>query len=362
LKLEWSVRDASQQDVSRIYDLATASFGSDPNSIPLNFSYGHLEWLFLQNPAGHFKACVAHVGEKLVGFYGVLPMRLYYCSKEIDGSLSMLTMTHPDYRRQGMFQVLASQLYRELEERGTILTYGFPNENSLPGFVSKLEWKHIGTLDLYVRPLRTTAIIQKFVNARWVSSAINTLSRPALSIMSAGKEKDFRIRGVKQLDSRANTLMVARRDKFRVQQIRDSAYLNWRYATCPDWKYHITIAENADELLGYLVLRIVQHAGFSGGMIMDLSIQPGRMDVALALVRGALVSSDEGGMDLVACLANVDRDIMQALRRHWFVRVPKRFGLKNWYFGARLNGGHLLPTIVNDPQSWFLTFGDDDVL
>ena len=362
MRVDWSVRESARDDLASIYELAKRTYGSDPKSISATFTYDHLCWQLLQNPDGPFRASVAHIGEKLVGFYGVIPAVLYYQGKKVAGSLSLLTMTHPDYQRQGILTTLASSLYKQLGEEGVAITYGFPNENSLPGLIHRLQWTHIATLDVYVRPLNVATVVGVVAKIPFIAPIAGAMLSPLFSRVSSNQQSGFMLRQVTQFDGRADSLMEARKGMYVVQRVRDCAYLNWRYVKCPDWQYRIVIAEDKADLLGYVVLRCMTQFGMSGGMIVDMAALPGRSDVLLALIREAVVLSLEGGMDLVACLIHGDTDIVQALRQSWFVKVPSRFGFKKWYFGARLNNGQLPAEQVNSSTSWFLTFGDDDIL
>jgi hypothetical protein len=49
------------------------------------------------------------------------------------------------------------------------------------------------------------------------------------------------------------------------------------------------------------------------------------------------------------------------LRRNGFLRAPRR-AFKEWYFGVRLNDDSVKPDQITDPENWYLTFGDTDVI
>ena len=85
-----------------------------------------------------------------IAFYGVIPCFIKSGDEIILSAQSADTMTHPEYRNRGLFVELALitfQLCRELNVR---LLFGFPNQNSLPGFVNKLGWKVAHTMDCFV--------------------------------------------------------------------------------------------------------------------------------------------------------------------------------------------------------------------
>jgi hypothetical protein len=360
--VEWDVREFSIDDLPALYDLAVASYANDPNTGPFTDPYEHFEWLLGQGPSGPVRGFVAHVGAKIVGFYGAIPVALYYQNNKIQGTLSLFTMTHPDYRRQGMFTLLAKSLYQQLGEDDVQETHGFPNANSLPGFVRKLEWSHIATLDVRLRPLNPIAIIKSKVPLPLIPQFFGGVLSPFFRRISTPKTNGFRLQAVERFDSRADVLIEARAKIHGIIVNRDSQYLNWRYADSPYWQYHIIIAENDQDLLGYVVVRCLESFGLTGGMIMDIAALPGHADVLNALAQEAAHYSLQQGMDVAVCLVHGSNEILTALRKNRFMKVPRRLGLKKWYFGARRNSGQVETAILTNPAHWFITFGDDDVM
>lgn len=74
-----------------------------------------------------------------IAFYGVIPTLLWYEGKSLLAAQSADTMTHPEYRGLGLFARLANHTYTLCKMEGVRLVFGFPNQNSLPGFLNKLK-------------------------------------------------------------------------------------------------------------------------------------------------------------------------------------------------------------------------------
>jgi GNAT superfamily N-acetyltransferase len=66
----------------------------------------------------------------------------------------MDTMTHPDFRGRGVFVALARACIEIAAARGIRVLYGFPNDQSYPGFVRRLEWGDTGGIPHWIRPIR----------------------------------------------------------------------------------------------------------------------------------------------------------------------------------------------------------------
>lgn len=82
-------------------------------------------------------------------YYGVFPMILSSGEKDILVAQSGDTMTAPDHRGKGLFVKLAQMTYQLAWEEQVKLVFGFPNENSFPGFKKKLNWEFHGTMQRF---------------------------------------------------------------------------------------------------------------------------------------------------------------------------------------------------------------------
>src|SRR4051812_11835714 len=85
--------------------------------------------------AGHVGYLVYNQQQEPVAFYGVIPTLVWYNGKTILAAQSADTMTHPEYRNMGLFKQLANLTYALCRQEGIRFVFGFPNQNSLPGFI-----------------------------------------------------------------------------------------------------------------------------------------------------------------------------------------------------------------------------------
>ena len=100
------------------------------------------DWAYINNPFGEPLVSIAIADDKVVGHYAVVPMNLESESSDLLGFLSMTTMVAVDYRRHKLFQRLAESVYDRIEKLSLpAIVFGFPNDNSAPGFIKRLGWK-----------------------------------------------------------------------------------------------------------------------------------------------------------------------------------------------------------------------------
>src|ERR1700743_8364 len=99
---------------------------------------------------------IEHVGylaydrELPIAFYAAIPCFLSVNNVKVLATQSADVMTHPDYRNKGLFVELALTTFQLCRELNVKLLFGFPNQNSLHGFVNKLDWQQTETMDCFV--------------------------------------------------------------------------------------------------------------------------------------------------------------------------------------------------------------------
>jgi len=99
------------------------------------------EWAYLNNPFGEPKVAISMHNKVVVGHYAVIPMNIENKDKELCGFLSMTTMVSLSFRKFGLFQLLAEMVYERIQCLDyPAIVFGFPNDNSVPGFKKRLGW------------------------------------------------------------------------------------------------------------------------------------------------------------------------------------------------------------------------------
>ena len=97
-------------------------------------------------------------------YYGVFPQIAEIYSKKVLCAQSGDTMTHPKHQGNGLFIKLAKLTYELAEKEGVKFVFGFPNNNSYPGFAKKLDWtfnEKINKIEIKVATLPLAKIAKK---------------------------------------------------------------------------------------------------------------------------------------------------------------------------------------------------------
>lgn len=113
-------------------------------------------------------------------YYGVFPIKMTVNNRCFLAAQSGATMTSPKHQKKGLFIKLASATYSRAAELGVELVYGFPNENSYPGFVKKLNWQFQGYISNHIWTNRTIPFCEISHRLKFLSSLYSSHVRARL--------------------------------------------------------------------------------------------------------------------------------------------------------------------------------------
>lgn len=340
----WTVREAVHEDLEEIRRLFSVVWGYNR---PLDFD----QWRYFNGPEGPCPALLALDGRKVIGFYTGLPTRMRLGPEVISGIQSMDTLTHPDYQRQGIFITLAEACYALAKGRGFEMIYGFPNANSYPGFVNRLNFDHCGDFGDWVRPIRPSGYL-RLPPALHKAANITALAWPK------GTSRGFDIQ-IGKPDQTALDLLLANwcKEPSLCCIERTTDWLNWRY--CPEaaHDYEWVTASRAGRVVAAGVWGVRNSSWDQNGdgrahLVELLGTDPAAVTAVLsriidrAWLRNAWI---------IETITNV-QSVTAALRRAGFVR-HRMAPFIVLSLTARMLGGS-----IHDHNSWRIMGGDIDTL
>lgn len=141
------IRQVALNDLSHLKPLVEVSFGRAADE-------AYFDWKYCRNPNGPVVGHEAIAADgQVAAFYGVIPERYLVNGDPIRVYQSMDTMTHPDFRRRGVFTHLAERTYQYLHDtEGACLLIGIPGPTSLAGYIKKLGWQQPLSFQLWFAP------------------------------------------------------------------------------------------------------------------------------------------------------------------------------------------------------------------
>jgi Acetyltransferase (GNAT) domain len=346
---------ARPSDLSRIAQflipLGGESFGERfPDGTVQDF----YRWKYFSNPLGEAIVGIAAVGDAVVSVVAATPKRIQLCGKTAPAYELGDFLTDGNYRKLGLFSRLIELVCREASNRDSSLIYVRPNDVSFPILVSKLAFHEGQRLDSrrFVLPSPTLsrktgvpAHLLRLSGMDWLckKGCIPNYSGGSVTVSSVerfGEETD-------QLWQRASA-------GYDFALVRDSSYLNWRYADCPT-PYKIWLAARNGETVGFLVTSADRASPTAA--VVDLFASIGDAEAVRALLARGLEDLLRSGVQLISTWTTqggTQSAVQKLLRRCLPLRRKQHLHLA---FRVLKTEEVTLPS---PSQKWHFTLGDSD--
>ena len=324
----------------------------------------YLRWQYLENPAGDAIVVVARSNSgELAGQYVVIPIWVRLGTGRVMGSVSLNTLTHPDYRGRGLFTRMAKEVYAICERDKISLTVGFPNKNSYPGFVRKLQFRHIGNANVLFQVLAPMKLLRKMPSvAGSPKYSPSNISDVAVAIPGSGRS-GIRIESLEfsECDSSFDEF-IDNRETQRFSVEKSSAFCNWRYRAVPTRRYLAFQALDGDHLLAMCVVRMRQVKGIECAFVVEFQVCAGQQGVEAGrhLLRVVMASYRSIGAVLGGMLVNPGAPEHEIAKSVGFREIPKRLLPHDAPIIVRKNDDRIEDRVF-DAARWSFTFGDYDV-
>ena len=311
-------------------------------------------WKYFGNPLGDAIVAIATAGGAVVSVVAATPKRIWISGKSILGYELGDFLTDGNYRRMGLFSQLIELACREADARGSALVYVRPNDVSFPILTGRLSFHEVQKLDArrYVVP----------------SQSLSRKTRiPASLLRITGMDSILKSRCIPRF--RPGTVTVAPVERFGEETdqlwqraskgcdfalVRDSSYLNWRFADCPT-PYKMWLAKRNGRAAGFLVTSADQSA--PSAAIVELFAETTDEEAVKALLATAVESLLNRGVKLIST---------------WTLQGPAQSAahqlLQRAFPFRRKQHLHLVCRILRPQeialpvpsQKWHFTLGDSD--
>lgn len=244
------------KDFESFDELCVLSFGERTNQdIRMH------KWMFDENPYnpnGHNLMYVLKEDDKIIGSDGLIPFELYVNGKIVIGAHSVKSMTHPDFKRQGIFRMMTENSVKNGRENGVDVIIGLANKNSYPAY-EKFGWPTLFEKEVFVRPINIKHKLKSKIKVGFIASFGNVVYRflDKLRMISKNSLKKLEAT-VSEYDAVPKFLeqyFDKYKDKYEVLIVREYKYLNYRYNKRSDVSYKTLVIESKNDKVGYVILR-----------------------------------------------------------------------------------------------------------
>lgn len=326
-----------------------------------------LEWRYERNPHGKSIRFVQALpdGEAVSG-YACNPRRVLSQGDPASAALMGETgdvMTHPDWRKLGLFSALDVAARERSRELGWPAIFGLPNQRSAHIFL-ELGWKEVGRIAQWTHLLQGGLEIVALRRAegrlaalcvpldRWRAQRARERLRRACGALRTEPLTSFPAE-VRELSRR-----VGRDFAWMVE--RDADYLRWRFLESPSGLHRcLAIRDAAGAFLGYSVVQLPR-SGERVGYLVDLLAAEAAARAAGLL--GALELLRSAGALVVRASAIRDSFWEEQLILAGFSTPSSalRRGRELSVILFAHDPAHPLSRAWLDASRWYLTDGDRD--
>lgn len=359
----WSIRMYKKGEEKQLNDLFCLVFQRQC-SLP------QWRWKFLENPAiAHLTNPLMPVVDRdgeIIGQFPLLPIRLKYQDNVFLVVESVDSIVHPAFRELQLLIDLVNFADKAAEQGGAALKFGFtsnPTYLSNPAYlVGKrlLRYKDLCLLPTLFRRLNWRLALQK--RFPWLptfcSRSVQSLSKGGyhafLACQAPYGQQRIVVREVPSFDCRIDSLWEKAQKRYTIMVIRDEQFLNWRYVRRPDDPHTILVAEQGNDILGYVVLKVKRERDATIGFVVDFLTLGESVDALL--LKAALRYFLSQRVDYVLCRVLREDPVWATLRRYGFWERPEFPPAPVLY---RIFSAQVDKEIVGEPQHWHLTYGDE---
>ncbi|MBL8862867.1 MAG: GNAT family N-acetyltransferase [Planctomycetes bacterium] len=324
-----------------------------------------LAWRYDQSPHGASLsfAQVAPDGQFVAG-YACSPRRAVPAGDESRAAPIGETgdvMTHPDWRKRGLFSALDRAALDAARRRGWPVVFGLPNRRSAHIFL-ELGWERVGTLRPWTFVMRADPAARR-ERARqgrvrgWLAGLDARAGRRARARLraTAARTGALRVAPLDAFPAEVADLSRAVEPRFALMVRRDADYLDWRFLRAPAGLFRALGLFEGTRLAAYTVIQ-VPRPGQSGGYLVDVL---GRDEAAVdAAVEAGLAALERAGASFVTATA-IDGSWWSARLAASGFRAPKPADHLTVIVHVH-DPGHPLAAAAREPSRWYLTDGDRD--
>jgi hypothetical protein len=343
------VRPYHERDVPQLVALFTRVFGSD-------ISAEHWRWKLTANPSPACNVWLAVAEGKPVFQYAGIAQRYQLGGSIAIGFVSVDTMTDPDFRRRGLLTQVATRAYESWRAADAAFVIGLPNQQ-WGSRAAALGWQELFPLRWLARPLAPEAYLARRLRMPWLARI------PGLDA-AWNKWFDRRLRPsaevevaeVARADAGFDELWQRLRSAFSFSTVRDSAWVNWRFADSPSRRYQLLAARRAGRVVGYLAFRRVESGRRVTVHLAELVAEPHDGAARASLLVALMARARADRAELLVTLAIPGTALDRELRRAGFFAGPE-FSVQAVPFA-----GSPPIEVLRQRERWFMTGADYDVV
>ncbi len=339
--------------IDELIDLAKTNY--DSGDI-INKEY--INWQYNQNPFGKPIMTLTRevLKSEVVGQYLVIPIEYYVNGYLKPGSLSLNTLTREDYRGKGLFTQMALKTYETCANQNISFTVGYPNTQSFPGFVKKLNFNHVEDIPILIKPLKPFKIFFNKLLSKGVKHGgeIELTIIDDLSYLGFNFNSDIEKYKVFWDEYKKNKKVILN---------KSFEFMEWRYRKIPTRNYKIIKAEVNGKIHAIMVVRAENTLGSRTIIIMDFMVLNDEYSIQLGkkLLNYAVKEFKRNSIEMMTVLSQNNNIEHTILKKSNFYKIPKKILPQPIPYIVRINKDDENSKLLNELNNWQVGFCDYDI-
>jgi len=352
----WPVRLLRSDEAAALHRLSVECFGDGAHS------EAFVQQRFCNGAAIASDVVVAEGAGRLIGAQAVTYLSFFVGGRAETAGMFTDGMTHPDYRRRGIFRSLLLEAERRAYDRGASLLFTMPNDRSLPSFERSPGWHILPDRILLARVLDVAGLFQDRGLPGLLARGMGALTHWA--VRNGGRLDAIGLTEVSELRPFAAEIdAIAERaiPQHGVACDRGFAFLDWRFAQNPTWRYRYFVATDAaGRLSAYLVTAGEQRIGTFLSYAADMLWTNEQSMIRLLDFSAAALKKD--GSRLFGSIVTSPR-LLRVLTKAGFRRVPRMVSKRCFHTAYAVHPDRPdVAAVARQSDGWFLSLADFDTI
>ncbi|MGH1365883.1 MAG: GNAT family N-acetyltransferase [Calditrichia bacterium] len=352
-KSSWIVRGYQIGDEQQTVPLFNTIFNKKMTEAEYLWKVVNSPW-----PTGTATTWVADSRGKIAGQYAATAMRFHLHETEHQIVHVCDVMTHPDFRRQGILSTIGETAHQNWAGNNVAFVTGFPHK----GWGTRshyLNWQTMYQGIWMWRLLDAGRMLPKSLQIMaGVTSLISKASNKFYDRRLQHLSQSISTRSISRVDEEFDTLWQKLKPHYPACVVRNAAWLRYRYLDSPHNEYYpIAAYDNRGELCGYVVCRLRNLDGKLVAYIADLFCLPEDEAALASLLKAAIQEMTNKGARALLSVIPERSFVTKHYHRAGFIKRYGSFDVSIVPFAEGLDYSAL-----QDPQKWYSTGGDFDII
>lgn len=211
---------------------------------------------------------VEEQSQNIAAIYTYLPTIVKCFDRNVYALQSFDTLTDHRHRGKGLFITIATELAQREMKRGNEFVFGFPNENSLNGFVKKLGFTYFGEVPFLIKPLRISYFLKKMFRKNHVIEEDSNC--PIKAEIEINFPDNAVLKKLEYFGEEYEKFWINVKQHISIGVNRNADYMNWRFVNKPHADYLRFGYYEGSDLKGIIVFTLKNKHSGKVGYVMEL--------------------------------------------------------------------------------------------